>query len=270
MRRSLLIAPLLWLLALPAWSDARMTVLVDLLDLREVAAILRQEGQAHASTLNQEMLGGQGGPGWQMQVDTIYDPDRMVEMVRRALEETLQDDALEAAIAFYSSDLGGQVIEMENAARAAISEGAVEDAARERFAELDGTDDPRLAQITQLLIAGDMIDRNVSTALNSNFQFLKGLRDGGALADSEEDLLADVSADLDRVTEDTRAWLYAYMLLAYHPLDDAALSRYIEFAQSEAGRAVNRGLFKGFGKAYEDISYALGRTVALNMTAEEL
>lgn len=270
MTRSLLIAPLLWLLALPAWADARMTVLLDLLELREVAAILQEEGQAHADALNQEMLGGQGGPGWQMQIDAIYDADRMIEMVRRALEETLTEEALEAAIAFYSSELGGRVIEMENAARAAIAQPDVEEAARARFAELDGTDDPRLAQIARLITAGDMIDRNVSTALNSNFQFLRGLRDGGALSESEEDLLADVSADLDQVTEDTRAWLYAYMLLAYHPLQEADLARYIDFAQTEAGRAVNRGLFKGFGAAYEDISYALGRTVALNMTAEEL
>ncbi|SDG04445.1 DUF2059 domain-containing protein [Sulfitobacter delicatus] len=270
MMRAVLIAPLLWLLALPAWADARMTVLVDLMELREAAAILRDEGQIHAGTLNQDMLGGQGGPGWQMQVDTIYDSERMVEMVRQAMEERLESADLEAAIGFYSSDLGGRVIELENAARAAISDAEVEDAARARFAEIEGSDDPRLAQITRLVDAADMIDRNVTTALNSNFQFLRGLLDGGALSDSEEDLLADVGTDVDAVTEDTTAWVYAYMLLAYHPLEEAELARYADFAETEAGRALNQALFDGFGRAYEDISYALGRAVALNMTAEEL
>jgi len=268
--RALLIAPLLWLLALPALADARMTVLVDLLELREAAAILRDEGQTHAASLNQDMLGGQGGPGWQMQIDAIYDSGRMVEIVRSALEETLDDDELEAAISFFSSDLGGRVVGLENAARSAISQPEVEEAARARFAEVEGSDDPRLVHISRLIAAGDMIDRNVSTALNSNFQFLRGLLEGGALDGSEDDLLADVGADLEAVTEDTTAWLNAYMLLAYHPLEEAELGSYADFAETDAGRGLNQALFDGFGRAYEDISYALGRAVALNMTAEEL
>ena len=44
----------------------------------------------------------------------------------------------------------------------------------------------------------------------------------------------------------------------------------VTFSQSEAGLALNRGFFEGFDPHYEDISYALGRAVALNATAEEL
>ncbi len=72
------------------------------------------------------------------------------------------------------------------------------------------------------------------------------------------------------MTEDTSVWVYAYMLLAYYPLDDAEVARYATFAETSAGRALNRALFDGFGRAYEDASYALGRAVALNMVAEDL
>jgi len=34
--------------------------------------------------------------------------------------------------------------------------------------------------------------------------------------------------------------------------------------------ALNRALFDGYGAAYAEISYALGRAIALNMVAEEL
>ena len=54
------------------------------------------------------------------------------------------------------------------------------------------------------------------------------------------------------------------------PLSDEEMAAYIAFARTEAGQALNRALFDGFGAAYEDISYALGRTVAHNMLAEEL
>lgn len=268
--RAWIFAPVLWLLTLPAWADARMTVLVDLLELRQAAAILSDEGRSHADALNQDMLGGQGGPGWQMQVDSIHDASRMVEMVRRALEETMQPAEVESAIAFYASDLGGRIIALENAARAAISEREVEQIARANYGVLAGDGDPRIALVGRLIDAADMVDRNVSTALNSNYQFLRGMRDGGALEDSDEELLADIGTDLDAVTEDTSVWVYAYMLLAYYPLDDAEVARYATFAETDAGRALNRALFDGFGRAYEDTSYALGRAVALNMVAEDL
>ena len=258
--RAWVFAPLLWLLALPAWADARMTVLVDLLELRQAAVILSDEGQAHAEVLNQEMLGGQGGPGWQMQVESIHDPERMVEMVRRALEETMTAEEVEKTITFYSTELGRRIVGLENAARAAIAEPEIEQIARANYGVLAGDGDPRVA----------LIRRNVGTALNSNFQFLRGMRDGGALEDSDEDLLADVGGDLDAVTEDTSVWLHAYMLLAYHPLSKAEIAQYAAFAETPAGRALNRGLFDGFGRAYEDISYGLGRALALNMVAESL
>ena len=268
--RAVLLAPLLWLLTLPALADARLTVLVDLLNLREAAAILRDEGQAHAETLNRDMLGGQGGPGFQAQLSQIYDVERMVETVRRSLAEGLTAEEMEAATTFFASDLGTRIIDFETEARAAISNPVVDAAARERHVLSHEEDRDKLPQITRLIEAGDMIDRNVSTTLNSNYQFLRGLSDGGAIDDSEADLLASVASELDAVTEDTRGWLYAYMLLAYHPLDAAELSRYADFAETQAGRALNGALFNGFGRAYEDISYALGRAVALNMTAEEL
>jgi hypothetical protein len=260
--------------AVPAFADARMTVLVDVLALPEVAQILREEGLEHSTDLDTDMLNGNGGAGWQMQVGAIYDAGRLVETVRGALESELQgpdlEDELEQTITFFASDLGTRIVGLENSARAAILDQDVEEAARVRFAEVEGTEDSRLALVTQLVEGGDMIDRNVTAAMNSNYQFLRGLADGDAIKMTDDAILADVASDLDEITEDTVSWLYGYMLLAYHPLTDDELETYIAFSNTPAGKALNRGLFDGFGKAYEDISYGLGRAVALNMTAQEL
>ena len=271
MRRALFIWPLLlplWAAAL--WADARVTVLVDVLKLREAAEILRVEGVESADALNADMLDGQGGASWDIQVAAIYDAERMVETVRAALEEALPPPLLEQVITFYATDPGAQIITLENSARDTIRNPDVEQAARARFADLEGSDDPRLGQISTLIADGDMIGRNVTNAMNANVQFLRGLVDGEGAEMSEEEILAAVSADLDEMTQDTREWLFGYMLLGYSPLDEADLATYIAFSESEAGQALNRGLFEGFGRAYEDISYALGRAVALNMMAEEL
>lgn len=271
MRRALLLWPLFLVFAVSnALADARMAVLVDVLKLQEAVMILRDEGLDYADDLNTEMLNGQGGPGWQVQITGIYDPARMVEAVRAELEREVTGDALEQTIAFFATDLGTEIVDLENAARIAIQDSDVEEAARARFAALEGSDDPRLGLVADYIASGDMITRNVTSAMNSNYQFLHGLADGDAIEMTEEEILQDVSADLEESTEDTTSWLFGYLLLAYHPLADDDLRSYIAFSNSEAGQALNRALFTGFGKAYEDISYALGRAVALNMTAEEL
>ncbi len=272
--RALLIWPLLMLLAGPVFADARMTVLVDVLQLPEAAQVLRDEGLSQASELDADMLDGRGGVGWQMQVDAIYGTTLMVEAVRRALEDELQgpelEAELEATIAFFVSDLGTKIVVLENSARAAIVNPDVEEAARARYAALDETDDARLALIRRFVESGDMINRNVTSAMNSNYQFLRGLADGDAIEMGDDEILQDVAGDIDEITDDTVSWLYGYMLLAYHPLNDDELQRYLDFSETSAGQALNRALFDGFGRAYEDISYALGRAVALNMTAQEL
>lgn len=258
----------LWASAL--WADARLTVLVEALKLHEAAQILSEEGLSYAEDLNAEMLGGQGGGAWAAQVGAIYDPARMVEMVRRDLKTTVFGQHREEVIAFYHSDLGRRIIGLENTARAAIRDPDIEAAARARYAALEGSDDARLALIRRMTDEGDMITRNVISTMNSNYQFMRGMAEGGALEMDEEEMLRDVAGEMEEITEDTTGWLLGFMLMAYSPLSEAELNTYVAFAASPAGQALNTALFDGFGKAYEDISYALGRAVALNMVAEEL
>ena len=69
---------------------------------------------------------------------------------------------------------------------------------------------------------------------------------------------------------DTVDWLMGYLMLSYQPLDDVETARLVEFVKTSAGRALNAAIFDGFGTMYSDISYALGRAVALNMVGSDL
>ena len=268
--RHLIAAALIVMTALPVWANARHTVLMDVLRIAELSQILHTEGIAFGSTLNSDWLEGQGGPAWSVQVMRIYDPERIAEGIRAGLEPALDGAALEEAITFFASDLGTQIISLENAARQALAQTVIESEARARFADLEGSDDPRLAQIERMIAAGDLVNRNVTSSLNSNYHFLRALVDGDIYVMTEEEILADVMAERDAITEDTRGWLGAFMLLAYSPLTPEQLTAYADFASSDTGRALNAGFFAGFDPLYEDISYALGRAMALNMAAEEL
>lgn len=268
--RSLIAAFVIFLTALPLWAGARHTVLMDVLEISELSSILHSEGLEFGATLNRDWLDGEGGPAWSQQVTRIYDAQRISEGIRAGLEPALEGEVLEDVITFFASDLGGRIITLENSARRAMADKAIEEEARARFNALYGSDDARLAQINRMIDAGDLINRNVTSALNSNYQFLRALVDGDVYIMSDEEILEDVLSEREKITIDTSSWLGAFMLLAYSPLSMEELTLYADFASTDAGKALNTGLFAGFDPLYEDISYALGRAMALNMAAEEL
>jgi hypothetical protein len=87
---------------------------------------------------------------------------------------------------------------------------------------------------------------------------------------NDDEMIAEVWAQEEEIRSDTDEWLMGYLLMAYQPLSDEELSAYIAFSRTDAGQALNRGLFDGFNAMYTDISYALGRAVALELAASEL
>jgi hypothetical protein len=117
---------------------------------------------------------------------------------------------------------------------------------------------------------GDMIERNVTVALTASYRFYLGMVDGGAFVLTEDEMLAESWGQEDEVRSDTTNWLMGYLMLSYQPLDDAETQRLVAFVQTPAGRALNAAIFEGFGTMYADISYALGRVVALNMVGSDL
>lgn len=268
--RRLLAAVLVVVMALPLLAGARHTVLMDVLKIDQLSGILHSEGVAFGDALNRDWLEGQGGPAWQQQVTRIYDPQRISEGIRAGLEPSLTGETLEQVITFFASDLGERIITLENSARRAMADPAVEEQARAQFAARHSTSDTRLDQINRMIDAGDLVNRNVTSALNSNYQFLRALVDGDIYMMTENEILDDVLSEREEIMEDTTSWLGAFLTLAYSPLTLEELTAYADFSETAGGKALNAGFFAGFDPLYEDISYALGRAMAMNMAAEEL
>jgi len=87
---------------------------------------------------------------------------------------------------------------------------------------------------------------------------------------SERDILAEVWSSEEETRVDTREWVYAFLLMAYRPLEDGVVEEYTDLSRTAPGRALNRALFAGFNTMYDDISYALGMAVAREMQVQEL
>ncbi|SFE23748.1 DUF2059 domain-containing protein [Roseivivax sediminis] len=255
------------LAALPA-SAAPVDTLLDALGVERVVEVMREEGLAYTDTLAGDMQ--LSGSGWTETAERIYDTDRMGRIVRSAFDEGLDQSEIEPLIAFFESELGARVVTLEIEARETMIDPAAEEAARESYREVEGTDDARLGQIERFVASGDLVEQNVSGALNASLAFYNGLAAGGAMDIPEEDILRDVWAQEPETRADTTEWLHAYLMLAYEPLTDAELDRYIDLSESAAGEAVNRTLFEGFNAMYNEISYALGLAAAREMSGTEL
>lgn len=264
-------------LAMPVMAEKVPTdALLDLLGLPKTVEVMRREGMTYGDDLAKEMLGSAGSESWDEAVARIYDPARMEATVRAGFAKAWAEEKGDIAplTAFFGSERGQQVVQLEISARDAMANEAIEDVARSRWLELSEDDtadkEPRLKLIRQFIETNDLINANVVGGMNSSYEFYLGLVNGGAFEMSEDDILREVWSTEGETRSDTREWLFAYMLMAYKPLEPDLLEEYVTLAATENGKALNRALFAGFDRMYSDISYALGLALAQQMTAQEL
>ena len=258
-----------WMSAVTAQAQAQVSIAMDLLKIAELVNIMRIEGTDYAETLNEEMLNGQGGPVWVEQVNGIYNADQMSEVVRRDLA-TLSDAHLRQINQFYASNLGSQVVELEMAGRRAMMQDELKNLAQDAYQTALAENPETLDAVHTIARVGDMVERNVTAALTANYRFYLGMVEGGAFVLTQDEMLAQAWDQEDEVRRETFSWLMGYLMLSYQPLDDAETKQLVDFVQTPAGRALNAAIFAGFSTMYADISYALGRAVALNMVGSDL
>lgn len=270
--RAFCLAAIVAFTALPAWANARLTLLMDALQVSEAAEILRDEGLVYAQSLNEDMLNGQGGAFWAAQVRKIYDPQIVEEIVRSHLQDHMSEEDIDASLAYFSTPSGTRIIELENAARRAMADPEIETAARNLFQTLQEEPDLILPLVRQFVEVNGLLERNVSGAMSASYQFYKGLSDGRFMGvrRTNDDILQEVWQQEEDIRTDTEEWLYGFLLMAYQPLPLEDVRDYVAFSRTPAGRALNAALFSGFDVVYMDISYALGRAIALSSDGDEI
>jgi len=208
----------LWLpAAQPAAASAQTDALLDLLGVTEMIEIMREEGIGYTDDLARDMLGGTSA-AWDSNVAKIYDTRAMVLLAQGGFAKAMEGVDLAPLTEFFTSPAGKRLVQLEISTRRAMLDEDIEAAAEERATELEAARDPRFDQISALIDAGDMLEANVVSALNSNILFYEGLVDGGAFKLSEAEILTDVWSQEEVTRTDTRAWLYAFFLMAYAPL----------------------------------------------------
>ena len=244
----------------------------DAIGMPEMIAIMSEEGIDYGEQIATDMFAGNVDPAWSGMVAAIYDPVKITARVKADLAMALQGADTDAIVGFFQTEPGRTIVTLEVSARRAFLDDAVEQTAKENAALAMMDDTPRHRQITAFIDANDLIETNVTAALNSNYAFYMGMLDGGAFPGemSEQDVLTNVWASESDVRASTTEWVFAFLTLAYQPLSDTDLDAYIAFSQTPAGKDLNRAMFAAFDGVFNDNSRALGLAASRMMGQQEL
>jgi hypothetical protein len=246
--------------------------LFESMGLFDIFAVMAAEGVAGGPELEADMFPGQGGSAWAAVVSGIYSTDRMIAAFEAALPVgRLTPEMIAELQGFYDSDLGARVAAGELAARQSFLDPDVEEAAGELARTRAAEGHPRAGLLTEFIAVNDLVEHNVSGALNSNFSFYRGLSDGGAFASEipEQLMLAEVWGQEAEIRTDLTEWLFAYQTLAYDGLSDDEMRAYIALSATEAGQVLNTVLFRAFADVFDAISYDLGVAAAHFISGQE-
>jgi hypothetical protein len=242
--------------------------LTDALNVGEMMSILRDEGMAEAQDIGAESFPGRVPATWTARMERIYDAERLETVFGEVFATGMAEADAAPLIAFFESDLGREVVRLELTGRRAFISEDVEQAARDAWSEND--DSTRAGQLARFIEVNDLLERNVSGALNSTLAFYQGLAQDEMFAMSEEDMLREAWAQEGEIRDDTEGWLYAYLGMSYQPLSEEDLDTYIDLSASEAGQALNAALFEAFDRVFDDVSFRVGEAIAQLSGGEEL
>lgn len=246
--------------------------LYETLLLPEVITLMREEGLSYGSDLADDFFPGRTIADWDGVVNVIYNAEKMEGEIKDAFSAALEGDDVESMLAFFQSELGQDIVQLEISARRALNDEQVEQLAEENAAIAMQDETDRFLLVEEFVDVNNVIESNVVGALNSNFAFYTGLLDGGAFGDdlTEEQILTDVWNQEPDIRQNTTEWAFSFLLLAYQPLNDSDLQQYIEFSKTDAGQQLNGALFEAFDGMLERISRDLGLATSKYMGQQEL
>lgn len=251
-----------------------VATLVATLKIADVIDVMRLEGLNYGAQMEEELFPGEGGEAWASVVELIYDGPTMQSRFEDAFARQFLGDEEEmpAIEQFFGTDLGQKILALEVEARRSLMDDAVEDAAKAQVDEMIAEEAPRMEALQDFADTNDLVEMNISGAMNSNLAFFQGMAEvGGQTKDmTEEDMLMDVWSQEPDIRAETESWVFPYLALAYGPLSDDEMAAYVAFSKTGPGQKINSALFGAFDTVFSAISRDLGRAAARQMMGEDI
>ncbi|WP_281856504.1 hypothetical protein [Litoreibacter halocynthiae] len=256
--------------AVSAQSASMLDRYFTALDMETVFEVLRDEGV----TAGQDMSGPEGvspSPAWTARLERIYEPKKAKQFFLEGMASIDDLEASEEALAFFETELGARIVQIEIEARKTLNEEGGEDAAAKNVATIRKEDPALYLMYQEFIKVNDLVESNVAGALNSNLAFYRGMATSESYAEglSESFMLNSVWEQEPEIRQEMEEWTINFSSVAYSGLTKAELQRYIDISETPAGQRLNSVLFAGFDKMFEQQSYELGRATAEFMIGED-
>ncbi|MDO8982865.1 hypothetical protein [Cypionkella sp.] len=265
--------------ALPSFAQTQaiqpdISALSQTLKIGALIAVMRTEGLANGKEMEADLFPGQDGAAWDVVVSRVYDTTRLHQIFDAALTKALQNDpATQAAMRdFFGTPLGQYILALEIDARKTLLDDNATEAAAKLWGKALNAKTPRAKQINRFAEINDLVESNVMGALNGNLAFYRGMNAAEAFAQPmpEADMLAEVWSQETDVRRDTTEWLFPFLMLAYQPLSDKELGKYIAFSETPAGQKANRAMFVAFDAMFVQVSKELGQSAGRLMAGQDI
>lgn len=169
------------------------------------------------------------GLHWSQTADDVFAPEQIKDDAKRMLGGAMSEEMLDHALAFYGSELGQRLVEIENEAHATEDDGSEAAHGEALVAEMEETGAKRLALLRRMNHAIDPQNVGVKAVLEVQIRFLLAASDAGVINRVDEATLralmeeqtAEVDAELEKAGIASAAAIY-------EPFTDAELEAYAE------------------------------------------
>ena len=170
------------------------------------------------------------GSEWSRLVGEVFDTEVMHDMALDILGETLSDDLLDHAAAFYASDLGQRLVAVENKAHMIEDDALKAESGAEIITGLQRIGSPRVEILERLNAASDVEGIAVRAIQEVQIRFLLAAAGAGVieLQMDEPDLRAAMAAQAEEMGARIAANALATAAYTYQAFSDAELEAYAE------------------------------------------
>lgn len=179
-----------------------------------------------------EMLGMSAsdfGENWTRIAEDVFDSGKMRDMALDILEQTLSDDDLAHAAAFYASPLGLRLVEVENASHMVADDAQKQTEGEDLVAAMVASGDERLDVLVQMNAAVDSGDVAVRAVQEIQVRFLLAASTAGVLEQEfdEETLRALMKETEGELRLSMRRAGLASAAYTYRGINDEDLRTYL-------------------------------------------
>lgn len=170
------------------------------------------------------------GSSWERTTDEVFDTGIMRDLALDILEQTLTDDLLGHAAAFYASDLGQRLVVAENASHMVEDDAAKQEEGRQIIADLVAEGSPRAPMLQRMNGAIDSAGTSVRALQEIQYRFLLAASAAGVidLKIDPDDLRAMFKSQEREMRRLIQMSSMASAAYTYRDFSDADIETYVE------------------------------------------